>query len=155
MLIFYGLSRSKTSISYSGFITRYAAGGASATFLEYSFININGEMINWYEYSESCTYGSYDYDNMGNKIVFPDLDLSDIYKNNYCFKEGEEYRSFLNILFVWEKNDLIAPKYDVSIDDFRRIYNDAGITTYTMEEIDEIIDKRREEIGLDEAVVMW
>ncbi|MBR3307979.1 MAG: tetratricopeptide repeat protein [Lachnospiraceae bacterium] len=136
-------SRSWTYVSYSGYVRGGGSSGAASGYGWCGYIDRDGIFRIWYECSEegdfSTVYG------------YPQLsDLREIEPFSvliYSFSETGERFICLSTYTEEGRKD--------AADEIQQAFHEAGIVTYSVSEIDEMIDRRREEIGLTRDIMEY
>ena len=146
-------SRSDTVVNSDGTIETGGSGGALLHYVDYSFVDVNGDYRYYYGVEEtSSLYGGYYAYKKGEdfvEIATDDLDWEHIGVRDYYFEPDYRTRDNYYTYFLMD-GQYMDVTTDADYDDsnvLKQRFKEAGIKVYTMAEINDMLVSRGKEIG--------
>lgn len=144
--------RYELEIDSAGIIEGFQSDAANVHSYKKAFINGDGEYVYYYGVTETLDISYYYLYTSGiNKADFSTdgLDASHIGVCKYYFDEDYKTRDYYYHYYIFDDNyeDIsTAADYEDS-SEIKQAFSDAGVLTYTQDEIDEMLAERAEEVG--------
>ncbi len=146
-------SRSDTVVNTDGTIETGGSGGAALHYMDYSFVDANGDYKYYYGVEEtSSLYGGYYAYKKGEdfvEIATDDLDWEHTGVRDYYFEPDYQMRDNYYTYFIMDDQYMDITTNDDYDDSnvLKQRFTEAGIQIYTMAEINDMLVSRGKEIG--------
>ncbi len=144
-------SRCETNYKMNGVITSLGSGGANIHGGKFYYVDANGKAHFWYDSLQegvSKYEGKFDYN--GLQVELPE-EIEFMYVNEICFDKDKKDSSekYYQIALSEADNEMVKGE---AVHTAIEAFNEAGCEAKTDEEIDSILEKHRNEIGLTDEI---
>ena len=151
-------SRSSTSISPTGFVSLWGSNGAASHVCRYSFVDADGVWKQWYQMNvDHDIFGQYyTYDPVNYKVLdFSGLDYSGLAIESYEFVDNPDSPKYY---FTYYYTDDMGNPVDndaiyAETNPIRQVFDANDCEVYTPDSIEKLLDSRKQEIGLTDAII--